>query len=93
MPAEQLTQDAAPNAADVPAAQETQVVPTKYDPGLQPWQLVKSGVDALPIGQDVQVFVEPRLNFPSSQEAHPDLSSFTREPAPQERQLDAPAAL
>ena len=93
MPGEQRPQDAAPNAADVPAAQESQVFPTKYVPGLQPWQLVESEVDALPIGQGAQVFTEPRLYFPSSQAAHPDFSSFTREPAPHVRQLDASAAL
>jgi hypothetical protein len=93
VPEEQVTQDAALNSAYLPASQETQVFPSKYVPGLQPWQPVKSEVDALPIGQDVQVFMEPRLYFPSSQAAHADLSSFTREPAPQVRQLDALAAL
>ena len=41
----------------------------------------------------MQTVAEPRLYDPSSQGAHPVFKSFTRVPAPHERQLDAPEPL
>ena len=70
-----------------------QLLPFNTVPGLHAKQPVKSDVEALPAGHDVQMLTEPRLNLPSSQATHPILESFTRVPAPQVRQLDASAAL